>query len=69
VLPDPGDHHVFPDPDPLYVELPEPKGSPTNPYITGRQTAAVALVLVAFAAGVTLLGLAAVRHYEENPSE
>jgi hypothetical protein len=25
--------------------------------------------LVAFAAGVTLLGLAAVRHYEENPSE
>jgi hypothetical protein len=74
MISDPGDHYIRPEldrarfwlpPDPLYVAEPEPKGSPTNPYITGRQV----LALVAFAAGVTLLGLAAVRHYEENPSE
>ena len=32
-------------------DMPEPKGSPTNPYITGRQAAGL-LVLVALAAVV-----------------
>lgn len=39
----------------LYVEGPEPKGSPTNPYLTGRQALAlflaVVLVLVVYVVG------------------
>jgi hypothetical protein len=56
VLPDPGDHHVFPDPDPLYVEEPEPE---PRPGASGcyRDVAVFLLVVVPLVAAA--LGLAA----------
>jgi hypothetical protein len=48
-------------------DMPEPR--PGTRYRDVAVFLLVVVPLVAFAAGVTLLGLATVRHYEENPSE